>query len=36
MPGKDDSPSIVFDKAELRERLTPTQYQVTQEHHTEK
>ena len=25
-----------FDKNELRERLTPTQYQVTQEHHTEK
>jgi hypothetical protein len=37
MPAKEDSgPSIVFDKSELRERLTLTQYQVTQEHHTEK
>jgi len=25
-----------FDKAELKERLTPTQYLVTQEHQTEK
>ena len=30
------SPNKEFDKSELRERLTPTQYQVTQEHHTEK
>jgi peptide methionine sulfoxide reductase MsrB len=37
MPAKEDSgPSIVFDKSELRKRLTLTQYQVTQEHHTEK
>jgi len=30
------SPKKEFDKSELRERLTPTQYQVTQEHQTEK
>jgi len=37
MPGKeDDSPKVVFDKSELRERLTLTQYQVTQEHQTER
>ena len=33
---KSISPNKEFDKNELRERLTPTQYQVTQEHHTEK
>ena len=33
---KSMSPNKEFDKSELRERLTPTQYQVTQEHHTEK
>ena len=33
---KSISPKKEFDKSELRERLTPTQYQVTQEHHTEK
>jgi len=33
---KSMSPNKEFDKGELRERLTPTQYQVTQEHHTEK
>ena len=30
------SPNKEFDKNELRERLTPTQYQVTQEHQTER
>jgi len=30
------SPSKEFDKAELKERLTVTQFQVTQEHHTER
>ena len=33
---KSMSPNKEFDKSELRERLTPTQYQVTQEHHTER
>jgi len=33
---EDDSPKVVFDKQELRDRLTHTQYLVTQEHHTEK
>ena len=33
---KSISPNKEFDKNELRERLTPIQYQVTQEHHTEK
>jgi len=33
---KSMSPNKEFDKNELRERLTPTQYQVTQEHHTER
>jgi len=33
---KSISPNKEFDKNELRERLTPTQYQVTQEHHTER
>ena len=33
---KSISPKKEFDKSELRERLTPTQYQVTQEHQTEK
>ena len=33
---KSISPNKEFDKSELRERLTPTQYQVTQEHHTER
>jgi len=38
MPGlrKPESPVREFDKTALRERLTPTQYQVTQEHQTEK
>merc|ERR1712203_701494 len=38
MPGlrKPESPLKEFDKAELKERLTPTQYLVTQEHQTEK
>lgn len=37
MPGKgEDGPLVLFDKTELRERLTTTQYQVTQEHHTER
>merc|ERR1712037_908009 len=38
MPGlrKPESPVKEFDKAELKERLTPTQYLVTQEHQTEK
>jgi len=30
------SPNKDFDKSELKARLTPTQYQVTQEHQTEK
>eukprot|EP00091_Calanus_sinicus_P004789 TRINITY_DN1512_c0_g1_i6.p1 TRINITY_DN1512_c0_g1~~TRINITY_DN1512_c0_g1_i6.p1 ORF type:complete len:227 (-),score=47.47 TRINITY_DN1512_c0_g1_i6:257-853(-) len=30
------APAKEFDKAELKERLTTTQYQVTQEHQTEK
>ena len=29
-------PNIVVDKAELRERLTPVEYQVTQEKATER
>ena len=33
---KSKSPNKEFDKNELKERLTPTQYQVTQEHQTEK
>eukprot|EP00092_Neocalanus_flemingeri_P045301 GFUD01050544.1.p1 GENE.GFUD01050544.1~~GFUD01050544.1.p1 ORF type:complete len:194 (+),score=35.71 GFUD01050544.1:254-835(+) len=33
---KSISPNMEFDKSELKERLTPTQYQVTQEHQTEK
>jgi len=33
---KSFSPNKEFDKNELKERLTPTQYQVTQEHQTEK
>ena len=33
---KSMSPNKEFDKNELRERLTPTQYQVTQEHQTER
>jgi len=37
MPGKgEDGPLVVFDKAELRERLTANQFRVTQEHQTEK
>jgi hypothetical protein len=37
MPAKEEeSPTLLFDKSELRERLTLTQYQVTQEHHTER
>lgn len=38
MPGlrKPDSPVKEFDKTELKERLTATQYQVTQEHQTER
>merc|ERR1712055_346132 len=38
MPGlrKPESPVKEFDKAELKERLTLTQYLVTQEHQTEK
>ena len=30
------TPNKEFDKVQLRERLTATQYQVTQEHQTEK
>ena len=30
------APFVVYDKAELRERLTPIEYQVTQENSTEK
>ena len=30
------SPNIIVDKAELRDRLTPIEYQVTQEKGTEK
>jgi len=33
---KSISPNKEFDKSELKARLTPTQYQVTQEHQTEK
>jgi len=33
---KSITPNKEFDKNELRERLTPTQYQVTQEHQTER
>jgi len=33
---KSISPNKEFDKGELKARLTPTQYQVTQEHQTEK
>jgi len=38
MPGlrKPESPVREFNKTELKERLTPTQYSVTQEHQTEK
>ena len=37
MPMKPDtSPNIVVDKAELRGRLTPVEYQVTQEKATER
>jgi len=38
MPGlrKPESPVKEFDKAELKDRLTLTQYQVTQEHQTER
>ncbi len=30
------APNVVFDKAELKERLTPIEYQVTQEKSTER
>lgn len=33
---KSPGPRVTFDRTELRERLTPTQYQVTQEHQTER
>ena len=33
---RDASPNITVDKAELRERLTPVEYQVTQEKMTER
>jgi len=33
---KSPGPRVVYDRGELRERLTPTQYQVTQEHQTER
>ena len=37
MPMKPEpSPNIIVDKAELRDRLTPIEYQVTQEKGTEK
>lgn len=37
MPAKEEEgPTFTFDKSDLRERLTLTQYQVTQEHHTER
>ena len=37
MPAKEeDNTALTFDKSDLRERLTLTQYQVTQEHHTER
>ena len=36
MPSRSPAPSAIYDKAELRERLTPIEYQVTQEHSTEK
>ncbi len=31
-----EGPMLTFDKAKLRERLTPLEYQVTQEKHTER
>ena len=36
IPSRSPAPFIVYDKAELRERLTPIEYQVTQENSTEK
>ena len=33
---RDASPNITVDKAALRERLTPVEYQVTQEKYTER
>ena len=37
MPMKPDtSPNIVVDKEELRNRLTPMEYQITQEKGTER
>ena len=36
IPSKSPAPFIIYDKAELKERLTPLEYQVTQENSTEK
>ena len=36
MPMKTEPPNVTFDKGELRERLTPVEYQVTQEKSTER
>ena len=36
IPSKSPAPFVLYDKAELRERLTPIEYQVTQENSTEK
>ena len=36
MKQQDSGPNVIFDKAELRERLTPVEYQVTQEKLTER
>ena len=36
IPSRSPAPFIVYDKAELRERLTPIEYKVTQENSTEK
>ncbi len=33
---RDPSPNVIFNKAELRERLTPIEYNVTQEKGTER
>ena len=35
-PAKSPAPFVLYDKEELRERLTPLEYQVTQERSTEK
>jgi len=36
IPARSPGPFVKFDKDELRQRLTPIEYRVTQEHDTEK